>query len=304
MKIRIQILSILLILISITWFITTEAATNNGLKLLIPEMEHGSDWYQDGDPHYFTADNLFEYINGSADLYLAYDFQRLITVTFLNPDYQSLTIDIYDMGNEVNAFGVYSNFRNPQDILATIGTDAIISDYYIRFYHGQYVVDLNASDSDEPMKKFMMQVAAKIEQNINAPRQYPDVMRLLPEQGVIRRTQKYISEAMLGHKFLPRGLEAEYKLGKGKVKAFIVFCDSSAGAQQAMNDLKAYISKRGTLTKEIKIDSIPAMTGEIPYHDKIIFTSLDSFMYGIMDLPSIDAGLGLMRNLHNSITGK
>ena len=109
---------------------------------------------------------------------------------------------------------------------------------------------------------------------------------------------------MLGHKFLPRGLEAEYKLGKGKVKAFIVFCDSSAGAQQAMNDLKAYISKRGTLTKEIKIDSIPAMTGEIPYHDKIIFTSLDSFMYGIMDLPSIDAGLGLIRNLHNSITGK
>ena len=107
MKIRIQILSILLILISITWFITTEAATNNGLKLLIPEMEHGSDWYQDGDPHYFTADNLFEYINGSADLYLAYDFQRLITVTFLNPDYQSLTIDIYDMGNELNAFGVY-----------------------------------------------------------------------------------------------------------------------------------------------------------------------------------------------------
>lgn len=265
-------------------------------------METGSDWYQDGEPHYFKPHNLFEYINGSAELYLAYDFQKLITVTFLNSLDQSLTIDIYDMGNALNAFGVYSNFRNPQDATVAVGTDAIISDYYIRLYHGQYVVDLNSSDSDDMMKKLMLRAATEIERKIDAEKTFPGLLRLLPEKGVVQRTQKYISEAMLGHKFLPRGLEAKYKLGQNEVKAFVVLCDSFDIAQRTMEDFKSYISNRGALLGDVSIDSVSAVTGEIPYHDRVIFAVYNSYLYGVIDLPAIDSGVPLMKDLYRAIT--
>ena len=301
MDLKKPIITLFIVLVSLSLYAQPPAENAEALSALLPTMKENSTWYQDGEPHYFDGDNLFEYINGSADMYLAYDFRELITITFLNDDYQSLTIDIYDMGNSLSAFGVYSNFWSPDDISAALGTDAIVSDYYIRFYHGQYVVDLNASDSNKEIKNLMLGVAGEIENKIDANKAYPDVLQLLPEDGLIHRTEKYISQALLGHNFLPKGLEAKYMVDEAEVKAFITLCDSIAEAEMAETSLRDYITARGEQLEAVNFESISATAGKMPYHGTIVFARHDSLLYGIIDLPSADAGQPLMQEIKNAL---
>ncbi|MBD3289544.1 hypothetical protein GF337_12135, partial [candidate division KSB1 bacterium] len=208
-----------------------EDQSRDALKNLLPASDWHEVWNWESDPRFYGPEDLFEYINGSADLYLAYGFRQLVTVNYMTMEELSVLVDIYDMGNLLNAFGVFSNYRSPGNDYADIGTEATVSDYHIRFYQGQYIIDLNASDATEMVRSFMHRLAEEIAARIQAPKEEPDILTLLPKENLIEKTPKYISEGLLGHQFFPKGLEAQYLLDSTAVKAFIVTCDSKGDAE-------------------------------------------------------------------------
>ena len=60
-------------------------------------------------PQSYLPETLFEYINGAAEIYLAYDFKELAVGNYESgKDEASLSIEIYDMGNKINST-VYFN---------------------------------------------------------------------------------------------------------------------------------------------------------------------------------------------------
>jgi hypothetical protein len=69
---------------------------------------------------FYKPDTLYEYIDGGADVYLLYDFQRLLHQNFRTPGGE-LTADIYDLGKPENAFGIYSAERSPRYKFVTLG---------------------------------------------------------------------------------------------------------------------------------------------------------------------------------------
>jgi hypothetical protein len=58
-------------------------------------------------------------MNGSAELYLAYDFQNLRVRRYEKPNQPPITLEFYDMASSENAYGVFSFER--QDEAAGIG---------------------------------------------------------------------------------------------------------------------------------------------------------------------------------------
>lgn len=68
---------------------------------------------------FYKPDTLYEYIDGGADVYLLYDFQRLLHQNFRTPGGE-LTADIYDLGKPENAFGIYSAERSPRYKFVTL----------------------------------------------------------------------------------------------------------------------------------------------------------------------------------------
>ena len=49
---------------------------------LFPSWVPGPEWRVEGQPATYGPTNLFEYINGQAELYLSYGFQQVVTGTF------------------------------------------------------------------------------------------------------------------------------------------------------------------------------------------------------------------------------
>ena len=293
---------VIFMLLSISNFLTAQAPPKYYyLNELLPPSDWLNEWKWTADPQYYEPDNLFEYINGSADLYLSYDFKALVTITFINENDQSLVVDIYDMRTPLNAFGAYSHFRSPESNYQPLGTEAIISEYYIRFYQGQFIVDLNASDTDEALTDFMKKVAEEISERIHAPKEPPEILNLLPPKHLIDKTAKYLSRGLLGHEFFPRGLEANYQLDAAEVKAFIVVCDSADISEKAFTLFSRYIIEQGENFKQIEIGDQSAISGKMPYHEYMLAAKWDRFIYGVIDLPKPESGFGLMGDLQNQI---
>lgn len=300
-SIQINLLVIISLLMAFAGHATDEVQNTDALTNLLPATEWQEGWNWESAPQFYNADDLFEYINGSADLYLAYGFKQLVTVNFMTDDDFSVLVDVYDMGNRLNAFGVFSNYRSPGNEYADIGSEATISDYHIRFFHGQYIVDLNASDATDIVQKFMREVATEIAVRIDAPTEKPEILNLLPVKNIIRKTPKYISEGLLGHQFFPKGLEAQYQIDSTTVKAFVVICDSQNDAESAFKAFSDYLQKRGEGVSQIQADELDVITGKIPYHEYGMAAICGKYVFGIIDLPELVQGNELLKLMDGQI---
>ena len=60
---------------------------------LVPGEIHGG-WAENGQPRVFTKETLFEHINGQADLFLQYGFERSVFTVYRNKDSSRGKIDL------------------------------------------------------------------------------------------------------------------------------------------------------------------------------------------------------------------
>jgi len=55
--------------------------TGSGMEALFPQLDG---WVQKGDPAVYTPGNLYEYIDGAADVFLGCGFVKLAALSFEN----------------------------------------------------------------------------------------------------------------------------------------------------------------------------------------------------------------------------
>lgn len=288
----------LFMLVAVTLPVTGQSPAPAHLVQLLPPSDVAPDWKWLEPPTSYTPDDLFEYINGNADLYLAYDFVELVSVEFVNEDL-ALVIDIYNMGNPLNAFGIYSTYRSPESDYAEIGSEAMVSDYYIRFLQDKYVVDLNLNDTTPDLSKFARKMAQEISRRIGGKTQFPEILQYLPPENLVDKSPKYISEGLLGYRFLPKGLEAQYQIADFRVKAFIALMSDSSATETA------FVALQEKLEAQKKLPAHPGFfTGKLPYHQFAIFSKKGKFIWGVIDLPAPADGLKLMQALSARIQDK
>ena len=89
------------------------------LRSLLPQI---AKWSQTEDAQNYYPENLFVYINGAAEIYLAYDFQELIVSQHKQDQSEmNVAVEIYNMGSEKNAFGIYSAERFSDNTFVDMG---------------------------------------------------------------------------------------------------------------------------------------------------------------------------------------
>lgn len=91
--------------------ITNGAQTLESLPLKKDLLEG---WVIIEGPQLYNKKTLFDHVDGQAELFLTYGFQKSIFTIYQDkksPDNQ-VEVDVYDMGNVFQAFGVFSRFRN------------------------------------------------------------------------------------------------------------------------------------------------------------------------------------------------
>jgi len=269
-----------------------------------PGFEKGWSWFK--IPVHYNPDNLYEYIDGEAELYLSYGFKELATLTYFwgSVDDTSFVVDIYDMGTPLSAFGLYSNYRYPDYHYEKIGTEAIVSDFGIKFYQGKYVVELKAGAVSSKIKKAMWTVAQKVSERIKEPAKLPSILNFLPHKNQIDKTLRYISTNMLNHSFLPGGLEARYRIKGKEATGFIVFFESPGTAKTGFGKLRDFFKKSGDAIFHSNRLGKNNFGVKTPYHGYFLASLKGRFIVGAEDSSSPGTGVELILQIRKNINKK
>lgn len=150
-----------------------------------------SGWKKTHTEEYYLPDNLFEYINGNAELFISYNFRHLVTLTYGKKKSPKITIDIFDMGKSENAFGVFSHSRENEDRFIS---DKVESEYgggLLTFWKGRYYISILAYPETKEKKEVVRKIAKKISELIQGESIKPAVVSLLPPDKLAPFSVRY-----------------------------------------------------------------------------------------------------------------
>jgi hypothetical protein len=257
----------------------------------LPPKGAAEQWVQRDAPKMFTKETLFEHIDGQADLFLQYGFEQSVFATYQNrkdPE-RTITLDIYDMGDVLHAFGIFSRFRN-EDRPGRIGLDSSLGDQYVFFYKGKYFVVVQATGSNS---SGLEQLARATDSKISDDSQPPREISYFPKNGLKPGSIEYFSQGLLGHQFLGGGFKATYveesvenKQGESQRagRDCHLFLAIFRNSQEAMHSLEQYfedLSRTGSAQIGTSTQLGPkTFTGTDPYQGKVIVAQKGPFLAG------------------------
>lgn len=270
------------------------------LKNSLPKSFAGNSWKQT-DGHTYTRENLYNYIDGAADHFIAYGFIQLAGVEYRHASAEKGTviIDVYDMGSTLSAFGIFRSKRDPESKTLQIGAGALASSNYIFLYKDRYYVEIQAYTGEEgDILRDMAQTLAGILPGQNTP---PSELNYLPARDRVPGTELYITGGILGHGFLDRGLVCNYRLNGEEVMAFLVFFPSPGDAAKALESYKRYLEGAGEAWQELKGSGESGFMSREPYHKTVMAARKGAFIAGIADLSRGEKGMDLLMNLLKNV---
>ena len=214
-----------------------------------PSCDLVAGWAQAGAARSYSADNLFEYMDGNAEGYLLYGFQEMHGVTCKNGEV-TFVLDISDMGDADFAYGMFSANRDLRQPEYRVGMGGQIVPRRLIFAKGQYYVEIAANpegDHTAALKAF----AAVLEKTVAGSSTPPAALGWFP--AAQQQSLRLVPESVLGLRMLQRGYVAQYEFGK----AFVVMDDAAA-------ELMAKLKARFGETSPVKIAD-EAFTGDDKY---------------------------------------
>jgi hypothetical protein len=148
--------------------------------LTFPEV---TGWKQSGEVQTFDPKTLYEYINGAADLYLAYDFEKLQIEEYQNEKKASVTIEVYRHKTPNDAFGIYSQERLPESSYLDVGTQGYSDKEVLNFFTGRYYVKITGYKIESGEQEAMLSFAKKVAENLGGKGAFPSALASFPAEG-------------------------------------------------------------------------------------------------------------------------
>ena len=206
------------------------------LGALLPEESALEDWTIAEGPVEYGPEDLYDYLNGAAERYLSYGFVRALHVRYEieGDDRSGITLDLYDMGSNQGAFGIYSMGRRPDSPASGWGAEGFVGSNAAQAWQGRIFVH-GVADYDEPKAVAAMHgMIRDVTGKIPGQGSWPAVLDPLPDHGLMARSEQYVAADLLGHSFLPGGVLATYRIDGHEARLFFSDLGSAAHAGDAV----------------------------------------------------------------------
>lgn len=194
-----------------------------------------------------TPDNLYDIIDGAADVYLSYGFQDLRTCSYRNTAGSEVRLEIYRHATPADAFGVYSQERKPEYHFLEIGTEGYDDAGVVNFLHGRYYIKLSSIDTGSAAHGSILEIARRVAAACGPPSGLPNELSLFPQKNRVRRAEMYIARDYLGVSALGNAFVAPLA-GKPSRQMFLIPHGDRASAEKRWRDYRSAIGVKTPAT--------------------------------------------------------
>ncbi len=234
----------------------------------------------------FYASDLYRYIDGGAEAYHMYDLVAMVHREYKPMDAE-VTVDIYDLGNALNAYGIYTAERSPESHFITMGAEGYIDQNILNFLQGNYYVKLSVFSDTQKVEPVMRAFAEDISRRIGSGKRLPALLSFLPAKNLTAHSEKYLTKAPLGHEFLAPALSAAYSFEGKQSTLLISTAAKPSESKQKLESLKSHFIKSG----KAAVDGVlpGAYRGSNALEGEAIFFARGNYTVVFVNPPS-DAG--------------
>lgn len=148
-----------------------------------------NEWVPSGQDRYYYPETLYDYINGGAELFISYGMERVLSRTYKQSGQPDIQVDIFDMVESKNAFGVFCHGQEELDY--TYGQGSQIYKGAILFWKGPYYISIVCDYQTTLTAKAMEVIAKKIDKKIKEQGQLPEIVSWLPEEELVPESVFY-----------------------------------------------------------------------------------------------------------------
>ena len=217
------------------------------MKDLVPTQIDG--WKSDGKDGLYDRMTLYDYIDGSAEVYLAFDFRQAFARQFVKNGQPGITLDFFDMGSSQDAYGIFTFEREGKSV--GIGQDSEYASGFLRFWKGTYFVSILADKETAGIRKAVLDLGKAIAKNIRDEGKRPEILSLLPRKGLIETSIRFFHEVsgLNYHYFIADKnvlnlsretdvLLAQYQQGQSKTQLLVFQYPNAQSARAALESFR------------------------------------------------------------------
>ncbi len=272
------------------------------LKTFIPKEING--WKTFGEDKFYDQKTIFDYIDGSGEVYCSYNFKILLVREFRKTGQPPLIVDFFDMGTSEDAFGVFSHDYENQDL--GIGQGSFSLSGSLSFWKGRYFVSIWAEEETEEVKSIIFKLAKSISETIPEKGILPELIKYFPSKNLNSKNIRYFHNhfSLNYHYFLAennilhlnQNTEAalgEYQLSDSKSFILLIKYSSEEEAKKAVKSFMTNYLPEAENEHTVQIEN----------KKWISFGRVNNKVYILFDFPDKNMATHFSREIENNLKG-
>jgi hypothetical protein len=242
----------------------------------------------------YDAETLHQYINGSAEVYRALNVRVVCGRRYVNAGGSEIIADVFEMKSASDAFGAYHHDLREGEP-AEIGQESEYAEGTLAFWKGRYFSSIVALDESPEADSAVLELGRAIANSIDDEGAPPDLLRFLPERGLLPMQIRYFHEHSSFSRYYFLAEENVLNLGKQTEAILASYGDARslrAGGSRPVYLLVSYpsaaLAKEGFdgLLKAYRLEGDVQGIGRSRGGKWVAVRAVDRLLVGIFDAPT------------------
>ena len=252
-----------------------------GAAMLLPESI--SDWVREDPTVTYDRETIFDYINGAGEVYRSYAFSQVVVARYQRPGSDAFAVELFDMGNAEDAYGVFSYAREQEEMGIGGGFEARGS--VLCFWQDRYYVCVAAEQRADDTGDLLDEIARGVSAQLPPAGERPPLVGMLPSEGLIPHSDRFfhlhqtlnynyylVRENVLGLSSDTDAIMARYEPGSTYV-VMIEYADGSVAAEAVSSFKERILPDAGSAETVEREEGKFTSVGR---HDRFVVVVLDA----------------------------
>ena len=160
---------------------------------LLPASGAVAGWERSGEAKVYVPDNLFDYMDGQAELFFVYHFEKLAVQEYQRGQEGPIIVEVYQVASPAGAYGLFSFYATGQPMDLGAG-GAVEPGRLISFWQGCFYARVFAygEAEQESLSALARQVAAGIPEE----GALPELVTRLPQENLVPGSARFFHQKL------------------------------------------------------------------------------------------------------------
>ena len=138
----------------------------------------------------YDPESIYAYIDGLAEVYLAYGMRRCLSRRFSGPEGEpDIVLDLFEQASPADAYGVFTHDREGQDV--DLGQGGRVREGWLSFWKGRWFGSVYAEGVSAASAEAMLAIGSAAAAAITEVGELPPLVAELPGNGLDRRSLRF-----------------------------------------------------------------------------------------------------------------